>query len=47
MANNMHAVLPHDYLPPPAEQIMERYLESHYREVALEGGYRILPLAQD
>lgn len=34
--------LPCYHAPPKAEQIMERYLDSHYREIARENGYRIL-----
>jgi hypothetical protein len=45
--SNMQIVLPYYHTPPPAEQIMERYLEAHYREIDSEGGYRILQRVQD
>jgi len=37
-----HLLLPHYQPPPPDEQIIERYLESHYHQIGSANGFRIM-----
>jgi hypothetical protein len=41
-AENMARFFPRYRVPPPNEQIMERYIQAQYHQVALENGWRIM-----
>ncbi len=43
---NLRSIFPSYRVPPPNQLIMEPYLESHYRQVGFENGFRILERIQ-